>query len=109
MEQLANLPPYALIAFGGTLALIFAVQRLGLMSGATSGAKGQSAATVAAVVVDSTALIKATHALESHTLATNRLVTAIEKMGGSVDELAQEADKVREELHIAREVARQTR
>lgn len=109
MEQLANLPLPALLAFGGTLALIFAVQRFGVMSGASSGEKAQSAATVAAVVVDSTELRKATVALESHTLATNRLVMAIEGMGKSVDELAQEADRVREELHITREIARRER
>lgn len=109
MEQLANLPLPALLAFGGTLALIFAVQRFGVMSGATSGQKAQSAATVAAVVVDSTELRKATVALESHTLATNRLVSAIEVVSKSVDELAQEADRVREELHINREIARRER
>lgn len=109
MEQLANLPLPALVAFGGTLALILAVQRFGFLSGATSGQKGQSAATVAAVVVDSTELRKATVALESHTLATNRLVSALEGVGKSVDELAQEADRVREELHISREIARRER
>lgn len=116
MEQLANLPLPALLAFGGTLALIFAVQRFGVMSGATSGQKAQSAATVAAVVVDSTELRKATVALESHTLATNRLVNAIEAAGKSVegversiDTLAEEADRVREELRIARELARRER
>jgi hypothetical protein len=116
MEQLANLPPYALVAFGGTLALIVAVQRFGFLSGASSGQKGQSAATVAAVVVDSTELRKATVALESHTLVSNRLVSALEGVGKSVegversiDALAQEADRVREELRIARELARRER
>lgn len=110
MEQLANLPPLALIAFGITIAVIFAARHFGLSSGAnTSVDKSASGAQVAAVIVDSTELRKATVALESHTLATNRLVSAIEVAAKSVDELAHEADKVREELHISREIARQAR
>lgn len=107
MEQLANLPPLALVVFGTVLAVIFAVQRFGFLSGVNGHpGKNASSATIAAVVVDSTELRRASIALESHTLATNRLVSAIEGAAKSVDELAQEADRVREELHITRELAR---
>lgn len=110
MEQLANLPPLALIAFGGTLAVIFAARYFGMQSGRTvSPEKSQSAAQVAAVIVDSTALNKATIALESHTLATNRLVASVDTAAKAIEEFSQEADKVREELRITREISRRER
>ncbi len=57
MEQLASLPPLAIVVFGATLALIFAVRYMGLLSGASAPPeKSQTSAQVAAVIVDPTAL-----------------------------------------------------
>lgn len=66
MEKLADLPPAALITFGVTLAIIFAVQRLGLWQGQRA-APSTDSAQVAAVIVDPSALNKATAALEAQT------------------------------------------
>lgn len=110
MEQLSNLPPLAIIVFGATLAVIFGVRYLGLMSGGSMPIeKSAAAAQVAAVIVDPTELRKATVALESHTRATHRLADTIVTITKSVDELAEEAGKVREEIHISRELARRDR
>lgn len=107
MEQLSNLPPLAIIVFGATLAVIFGVRYLGLMSdGSMPIEKSAAAAQVAAVNVDPTELRKATVALESQTRATHRLADTIVVMSKSVDDLAEEAGRVREELHITRELAR---
>lgn len=68
MEQLDKLPPLALVVFGVTLAIIFAVRWLGLWSGRNAAPEhSPSAAQVAAVIVDPTALNKATAALEAQT------------------------------------------
>lgn len=114
MEQLSELPPPAIIVFGITLAVIFAVQRLGFLSGAKAPSEKSTAATqVAAVIVDPTELRKATVAVDSLTLSVTRLVRAIEhsakgteEAAGAVEDLAQEAGKVREELYLSRELAR---
>jgi len=107
MEQLSNLPPLAIIVFGATLAVIFGVRYLGLMSGGSMPIeKSAAAAQVAAVIVDPTELRKATVALESHTRATHRLADVMVEMTRSVDDLADEAGKVREEIHITRELSR---
>ena len=58
MEKLADLPPTALITFGVTLAVIFAVQRFGLWAGQRA-VPSSDKAQVAAVIVDPSALNKA--------------------------------------------------
>lgn len=58
MEKLAELPPAALITFGVTLAVIFAVQRFGLWAGQRA-VPAADKAQVAAVIVDPAALNKA--------------------------------------------------
>jgi hypothetical protein len=58
-----------LIAFGLGLAVIFGVRHLGLLSGERSTPAGNaSTAQVAAVIVDPSALNRATAALEAQTL-----------------------------------------
>lgn len=67
MEKIADLPPTALITFGAVLALIFGVRYLGLFQGQSSAADKGGTAEVAAVIVDPSALNKATAALEAQT------------------------------------------
>lgn len=68
MEKLFDLPPLALVTLGITLAVIFAARYLGLMNGERSGpVNSPAAAQVAAVIVDPTALNKATEAVKDLT------------------------------------------
>ncbi|MCJ8519037.1 glycerol dehydrogenase-like iron-containing ADH family enzyme [Pseudorhizobium tarimense] len=107
MEQLANLPPPALITFGAVLAVIFAVRYLGILSGQkATPAASSNAAQVAAVIVDPTALNRATDALQAHTEATKRLTDAVVETGRHMNTLGIEADRIREELRIQREIRR---
>ncbi len=71
-QQLANLPTPALVTFGVVLAIIFAVRYFGLWQGQQhSPAASASSAQVAAVIVDPTALNKATAAVEDLVEALN--------------------------------------
>lgn len=107
MEKLAELPPLALVVFGSTLAVIFAVRYFGLSSGANvRPEKSPAAAQVAAVIVDPTALNNATRALEAHTEAVVDLIDTMKESGRSLSHMAIEMDRIREELRIQREVAR---
>lgn len=110
MEQLANLPPLAIVVFGATLAMIFGVRYMGLLSGASSSPeKSQSSAQVAAVIVDPSALNKlsaAGEALNMTIMESNQIArekTRVEK------QLAEELDNIREELRIQREISRRER
>lgn len=107
MEQLANLPPLALVVFGGTLAVIFAVRYMGLLSGEKAPPeKASAAAQVAAVIVDPTALNRLTAAGEALNM-TLMESNQIAKEKNRVDTLmATELDRIREELRIQREIGR---
>lgn len=107
-QQIANLPPMALISFGVVLAVIFAVRHLGLLQGQKSSPVNSPAvAQVAAVVVDPTALNRASLALEAHTEALRDLTEEVHDGNRSLKLLAQEADRIREEIRIHRELRRQ--
>ena len=105
-QQIANLPPMALITFGAVLAVIFAVRYLGLLQGQRA-APAAAAAQVAAVLVDPTALNRATTALEAHTEALRELSEEVHDGNRTLKLLAQETDRIREELRIQRELRRQ--
>lgn len=90
MEKLTDLPPLALATLGVTLGLLLAVRYLGLKFGAEKDPG--AAATVAAVIVDSTALNRATDAIEDHTDALKEATRAL--------------DKVANEMMINREISR---
>lgn len=64
MEKLADLPPAALITFGAVLAVIFAARHLGLWQG-QKAAPAADNAQVAAVIVDPSALNRASAAGEN--------------------------------------------
>jgi len=106
-QQLANLPAPALITFGAVLAVIFAVRYLGLWQGRqASPSATTNAAQVAAVIVDPTALNKASTAVEGHTEATRQLTKVCEQLAEHVKHLHEETDRIREELRIQREIRR---
>jgi len=106
-QQLANLPAPALITFGAVLAVIFAVRYLGLWQGRQSSpAATSTGAQVAAVIVDPSALNKATAALEAHTAATLKLVDVLLRQAIADEHMAIELDRIREELRIQREIRR---
>lgn len=71
-QQIANLPLPALLALGVTLGAIVGARWLGILQGQRAAPPSAAAAQVAAVVVDPTALNKATAALEAHTDALRR-------------------------------------
>lgn len=107
MEQLRDMPPFAWAVFAFTLAIIFGVRHLGLLQGEKAAPPASpAAAQVAAVIVDPTALNKATAALEAHTVAVHRLIEAGEDMNRMLERTGTEMDRIREELRIQREVAR---
>lgn len=109
MERLAELPPLALVVFGATLAIIFAVRHLGILAGAkATPEKSQAAAQVAAVIVDPTALNNATKALEAHTDAITDMTEVMKEASRHWGHMATEMDRIREELRIHRELARRT-
>ncbi|QNP78406.1 hypothetical protein [Agrobacterium tumefaciens] len=109
MERLTELPPLALVVFGATLAIIFAVRHLGILAGAkATPEKSQAAAQVAAVIVDPTALNNATKALEAHTDAITDMTEVMKEAGRHWGHMATEMDRIREELRIHRELARRT-
>jgi len=107
MEQLGNLPMPALVTFGAVLAFIFGVRYFGLWQGQQHApAASAASAQVAAVIVDSTALNRATAALEAHTAAMNKMIFVGEEMTRQSDHLADELGRIREEMRIQREVRR---
>jgi hypothetical protein len=107
MDKLTDLPPLALVVFGGTLAVIFAIRYLGLWQGEKALAKASpAAAQVAAVIVDPTALNAATAALEKHTAVMEKMMDAAETIGKNMGHMATELDRIREELRIHREIRR---
>lgn len=107
MEKLAELPPPAMVIFAITLAIIFAVRHFGISAGVNaSPAKSQTAAQVAAVIVDPTALNNASKAVEALTEAELELVDVGKELNRSLSHMAIELDRIREELRIQRELAR---
>lgn len=102
MERLADLPPLALVVFGATLAVIFAVRHFGISSGVNAPPqKSQAAAQVAAVIVDPTALNNAAEAVRAHTAeainmrksferGTDKICDALDRLSDQVDDLQKE-------------------
>lgn len=105
-QQIANLPLPALLAFGATLGAVWGARALGLLQGQRATAPSQTAQ-VAAVVVDPTALNRAAAALEEHTDMMRKGVDTLRETNRHLDTLSIEADRIREELRIQRELRRQ--
>jgi len=103
MEKLADLPPLALVVFGVTLAVIFAVRHFGLSAGAsTSPQKSQASAQVAAVIVDPTALNNAAEAVRAHTAEAINMRKSFErgadKICDAIDRLSDQVDDLQKEM-----------
>jgi hypothetical protein len=103
MENLDKLPLPLLIAFGLGLAVIFGVRHLGLLSGERSTPAGAtSTAQVAAVIVDPSALNRATAALEAQTMESingrKSFERGLESLCRSVERLCEEVDDLKKEL-----------
>lgn len=107
MDQLADMPPFAWVIFAVTMAVIFGVRHLGLLQGAKSSPESSPAtAQVAAVIVDPTALNRASAALEAHTTETKKLIEVAHEGVRQIGILAIETDRIREELRLERELRR---
>jgi tRNA nucleotidyltransferase (CCA-adding enzyme) len=103
--QLTDLPPLALVALGISLAVIIAANRLGWMQG-TKTAPTSASATVAAVIVDPTALNRASAAVDSLTAALAEITTIAREFAKTQEQMADEMDPLREEVRIGRETHR---
>jgi len=102
LKLIGALPLPALVVFAAVVGLIFGVRYLGLWQGQHVPAAGSAAsATVAAVIVDPTALNAATAAVEgfavvvsesniiarAHTVSTDRLADRIDGLTKKLDDL----------------------
>ncbi|PYE23001.1 hypothetical protein C8J32_1083 [Rhizobium sp. PP-CC-3A-592] len=107
MENLDKLPLPLLIAFDLGLAVIFGVRHLGLLSGErATPSSSSSTAQVAAVIVDPTALNKAIAALEAPNFTLVSINSVAKDSVRTNAGLAEEMDRIREELRIHREINR---
>lgn len=107
MEQLSELPPLAMVVFGATLAVIFGVRYMGLLAGAkVSPGASSSAAPIAAVIVDPTALNRASASVEALNGTLIEMVAATKEKTRVNSIMATELDRIREELRIHRELRR---
>ncbi|SMD18038.1 hypothetical protein [Rhizobium sp. RU36D] len=109
MEELAKLPPLAIVTFGAVLAMIFGVRYLGLFQGRQVAPPATKAAEVAAVIVDPAALNRASAAVEAHTDAVVEMTEVGRQLGRMLERMHIELDRIREELRIQREIARRER
>jgi hypothetical protein len=123
-QQVSELPPFAMIIFAVTLAVIFGVRYLGLFNGGRAAPEeSKAAAPVAAVIVDPSALNRLTaagEALNMTLMETNKLArekNQIDKEKNENDEervrvdrlMATELGQLREEVRITRELNRRER
>lgn len=110
MEQLSELPPLAIIVFGATLAVIFGVRYMGLLSGAKAPPeKSASSAQVAAVIVDPTALNRLTATGEAINMTLMEMNSVFKEKTRVDSMMATELDRIREEMRIQREIGRRER
>lgn len=106
LPDLSQLPPWAVVAFGISLAIIVAMGWLGERAGRRGGSSTQGQATVAAVIVDPSALNAAAAAVDGLTAGIASLVVTLNAMNVTASRTAEELDAVREEMRIHREVSR---
>lgn len=110
MEKLSELPPLAIIALGVTLAIMWGARQFGLTAGANSSPqKSPKGAEVAAVIVDPTALNRATAAVEGLNITLIEMSGIGKENARVVNLMAIELDRIREEMRIQREIGRRDR
>ena len=107
LPDLTGLHPLAIVAFGATLAIIFAVRYVGIAMGMrATPAPDAAKAQVAAVIVDPTALNR----LSDEVGRLAEAAASLAEVGGELvrteGHMAIEIDRIREELRIQREIRR---
>lgn len=108
-ELIRTLPAPALFAVGIVIGIGLLVRYFGLMQGQRAGPEhGASSAQVAAVIVDSSALNRGTAALEALNMTLTETNAIGRETARSHKIMAEELDRIREELRIQREVSRRT-
>lgn len=107
LPDLTGLHPLAVLAFGATLAIIFAVRYVGIAMGMRSAPVPDAArAQVAAVIVDPTALNRLSDEVSGLVLALATLAEVGEALEKTEGHMAMELGRIREELRIQREIRR---
>ena len=107
LPDLSQLPPWAVIAFGISLAIIVGLAWVGERCGKNGNpANLSNTARVAAVIVDPTALNAAAGEVSGLALAVHELVVVLKEAALQSKRTAEELDAIREELRIHREVNR---
>ena len=98
-EVLSKLPPEASIVFVVALAVLVATRQLGFKMGTeTPPGKSEASATVAAVIVDPTALTAASASVEGLNLTLIEYNMLTKKFIEVDEELREELSRVREEI-----------
>ncbi|WP_439618293.1 hypothetical protein [Shinella sp.] len=106
-ELIKSLPPMALLGVGIAVGVGLLVRYLGLAQGqAVSPAATSSAAQVAAVIVDPSALNRLSDQVGKLVDAVTALVEVGEELTKTESHMAIELDRIREEMRIQREVSR---
>lgn len=106
-ELISKLPPGALVVFAISLAVLFFTQRMGFWQGVKAPPdKSEAAAPVAAVIVDSSSLDRATASIEALNMTLIEQNMVSKKFIDIERELKEEIDKLREEIRVSREVGR---
>lgn len=107
LPDLTGLHPLAILAFGATLAIIFAVRYIGIAMGMKAvPASDSGKAQVAAVIVDPTALNRLSDEVSGLVLALASLAEIGEALEKTEGHMAIELGRIREELRIQREIRR---
>jgi len=107
VPDLNGLHPLAVVAFGATLAIIFAVRYIGIAMGMRAApAADASKAQVAAVIVDPTALNRLSDEVGRLGDGVVALIEVGERLVKTQSHMAIELDRIREELRIQREISR---
>ena len=102
-QDISDLPPLAIIAFGISLGILYFVTKGGFSNGQKSGpASDTNKAQVAAVIVDPSALNRATAALEAQTMESinsrKSFERGIEALCRAVERLCEEVDDLKKEM-----------
>lgn len=102
-QDISDLPPLAIIAFGISLGILYFVTKGGFSNGQRSGPTSDAnKAQVAAVIVDPSALNRATAALEAQTMESinsrKSFERGIEALCRAVERLCEEVDDLKKEM-----------
>lgn len=106
-ELIKSLPPMAVFGVGIAIGIGWLVRSLGLAQGqAASPTSTSSAAQVAAVIVDPSALNRLSDQAGRLVVAVTALTEVGEELVKTESHMAIELDRIREEMRIQREISR---